>query len=165
MSRPKFEVYTDGACSGNPGPGGYGVIILDKTNNTRIEIGGYEENTTNNRMELTAVITAFDYIYKNYGRSDILLISDSKYVISSVLNKWLVNWVRHDYHKSDGSPLPNEDLWRDFVAAQHKHHTIKYEWVKGHSGNANNERCDRIAVGCIKSRTPKYSEIHRDYTV
>lgn len=160
MNLPKIEVYTDGACSGNPGPGGYGIVIINKGENTEVELGGYTKDTTNNRMELTAVITALNYIYNTYGKSDIKIISDSKYVISSILNKWLNNWIRHNYHKSDGSDLPNEDLWRAFVEAQGKHHTIKYEWVKGHSGNVKNERCDRIAVGCINDRIPTYISKH-----
>ena len=153
MKKFDFVVYTDGACSGNPGPGGYGIVIQSESGTQ--ELGGYAPDTTNNRMELTAVIKALTTIYDKYGSANIKLISDSLYVVNAIQKGWLKNWIKHSYRKSDGSELPNVDLWKDFVDISSKHR-VKFEWVKGHSGNRFNERCDSIAVGCIESRITEY---------
>lgn len=154
MKNYDYLVYTDGACSGNPGPGGYGIVIIH--DDIMQEIGGYESDTTNNRMELTAVIKALACIYNKAGSSTIKLTTDSNYVVNAIHKGWLKNWIKHGYHKSDGSPLPNEDLWKEFNDIYTKHN-VKFEWVKGHAGNKYNERCDRIAVGCIKGCITDYN--------
>lgn len=155
MKKCDFEIYTDGACSGNPGPGGYGIVIIQ--DEIIQEMGGYEKNTTNNRMELTAVIKALNVIYEKYGSSKIKLISDSTYVVNAIQKRWLNSWASRNYCKADGSPIPNADLWRAFSDIYKKHNAVKFEWVRGHSGNKYNERCDRIAVGCIKGCIDNYS--------
>lgn len=154
MKKIDYDIYTDGACSGNPGPGGYAFIIIHD-DGTWDEFGGYESKTTNNRMELTAVIKALEYIHSKNGTSRVRITTDSSYVVNAIQKGWLKNWVSHDYHKSDGSPLPNDDLWKKFVDI-YKQHIVEFKWVKGHAGNKYNERCDRIAVGCIKGKITDY---------
>lgn len=139
MADKRVIIYTDGSCLGNPGPGGWGVVIL-KDGKTR-ELSGGAPETTNNRMELMAVISALSALP---GPSDVVLHSDSQYVIKAFQAGWLRNWKRNGWKKADG-PLKNSDLWRllDKLAAIHQ---IMWVWVKGHAGNKYNERCDELAV-------------------
>ena len=133
-------IYTDGACSGNPGPGGWGAMLMykDKT----LEISGYEAHTTNNRMELTAVIRALQALKEPCA---VELWSDSKYVIDALDKGWALGWRKKGWVKSDKKPALNPDLWTlllDLTAQ----HDMRYHWVKGHAENEYNNRCDAMAV-------------------
>ena len=133
-------LYTDGACSGNPGPGGWGAVLEYQGN--RKELSGGEENTTNNRMELTAVIRGLQALREP---CIVELYSDSKYVIDALEKGWAVNWRKKGWVKSDKKPALNPDLWETLLdlAMQHQLH---YHWVKGHADNPMNNRCDELAV-------------------
>lgn len=133
------EMYTDGACKGNPGRGGWGVLLRYK--GIEKALCGGETLTTNNRMELTAVIQGFMAL-KRSG-CDVTVISDSKYVLKGI-TEWLPNWKKRNWKTAAKKPVLNEDLWRklDELAVQHK---IKWEWVKGHSGHRENELADELA--------------------
>lgn len=135
-----IHIYTDGAASGNPGPGGYGAVMLYKEK--RKELSGGFKYTTNNRMELMAVIVALEHL-KNEG-SHVIIYSDSKYVVDSVEKKWLQGWVKKNFKN-----VKNVDLWLQFLALYKKHH-VKFKWVKGHADNVENNRCDVMAVEAYK---------------
>ena len=132
----KIKIYTDGACSGNPGPGGYGAVLLFK--NHRKEIFGGFRKTTNNRMELLAVTLSLEAI-KTSG-IPIVLYSDSSYVVNAVEKGWLFDWENKAFKK-----IKNPDLWKRFLVVFRKH-SVSFVWVKGHDGNVENERCDKLAV-------------------
>ncbi len=133
-------LYTDGACSGNPGPGGWGAIL--EYNSTQKELSGGEASTTNNRMELTAVIEGL----KALNQSCIVeLYSDSKYVIDALEKGWAVGWQKNGWKKADKKPALNPDLWEELLALTGKHE-LHYHWVKGHAENPMNNRCDALAV-------------------
>ena len=134
------EIYTDGACSGNPGPGGWGAILRYK--NTEKEISGGEEDTTNNRMELTAVIEALSMLRES---CIVELWSDSRYVIDGLSKGWAVGWKKRGWIKADKTPALNVDLWDRLLQLTEKHQ-MHYHWVKGHANNPYNERCDKLAV-------------------
>ncbi|MBF24959.1 MAG: ribonuclease HI [Flavobacteriales bacterium] len=136
----KISIYTDGAASGNPGRGGYGVI-LEYKGNTKELSQGYRF-TTNNRMELLAVIIGLEAI-KDTGY-DILIYSDSKYVVDAINKKWVFNWERTQFKKKK-----NIDLWKRFLKIYRKYN-VKFKWVKGHAGHEKNERCDYLAVDASK---------------
>ena len=133
-------IYTDGACSGNPGPGGWGAILSYK--GTEKELSGGAARTTNNRMELTAVIEALRLLKEPCV---VELYSDSKYVIDSLQKGWARGWRARGWKKADKSPALNPDLWAPLLAESEKHE-ITYHWLKGHAGHPENERCDRMAV-------------------
>ena len=133
-------IYTDGACSGNPGPGGWGAILSYK--GTEKELSGGAAQTTNNRMELTAVIEALRLLKEPCV---VELYSDSKYVIDSLQKGWARGWRARGWKKADKSPALNPDLWAPLLAESEKHE-ITYHWLKGHAGHPENERCDRMAV-------------------
>ncbi len=133
-------LYTDGACSGNPGPGGWGAILLYR--DTEKVLSGGEENTTNNRMELTAVIEGLKALKEPCV---VELYSDSKYVIDALEKGWAVSWREKGWRKADKKPALNPDLWEillELTAA----HKMNYHWVKGHAENPYNNRCDQLAV-------------------
>ena len=134
----EINIYTDGACSGNPGIGGYGAILRYKENEK--EIAGGEKLTTNNRMELTAVIKALALLKEPLN---ITITTDSKYVVDGV-TKWLSGWIKNSWRKADKKPVLNSDLWQEYVKLA-KMHNIKWVWVKGHNGHPENERCDKLA--------------------
>lgn len=134
------EIYTDGACSGNPGMGGWGAILV--YNGREKEICGSEAQTTNNRMELTAVIKALKALKEPCS---VTLTTDSKYVCDAINQEWVYNWKRNGWRKADKKPALNVDLWEELLALLEKHN-VKFVWVKGHNGNAYNERCDKLAV-------------------
>ena len=134
------NLYTDGACSGNPGPGGWGAILRYAEHER--ELCGGEEQTTNNRMELTAVIEGLSALKEP---CKVLLCSDSTYVINSIQKGWVYGWQRKGWKKSDGSPALNVDLWEQLLPLLKKHN-VTFEWVRGHTGHPENERCDRLAV-------------------
>ena len=142
METPKTHVdlYTDGACSGNPGPGGWGAIL--ECDGRRKELSGGEASTTNNRMELTAVIEGLSAL--KYGCA-VTLVSDSKYVIDAITKGWVYSWKAKGWRKADKSPALNVDLWEKLLP-QLARHEMTYNWVKGHAGHPQNERCDEMAV-------------------
>ncbi|MDE4541761.1 ribonuclease HI [Thermoanaerobacterium sp. R66] len=144
MSIPEVIIYTDGACSGNPGPGGWGAILIYK--DTVKEISGYEENTTNNRMELTAAIEALKMLKRP---CKVNLYSDSSYLINAFNQKWIDNWLKKGWIKSDKTPVENKDLWLKLLDLS-SIHQIKWIKVKGHADNEYNNRCDKLATDEIK---------------
>ena len=133
-------IYTDGACSGNPGPGGWGAVLLYVSH--RRDLSGGEPNTTNNRMELTAVISALELLKEP---CEVELWSDSKYVIDGLQKGWAKGWKARGWIKSDKKPALNPDLWERLLALTETH-TLRYHWVKGHADTAENNRCDELAV-------------------
>ena len=133
---PPIQLFTDGACSGNPGPGGYGVILRCGDYEKELSEGFAE--TTNNRMELLAVIVGLEAI--KWKDADVTVYSDSTYVINSVTKGWLDSWVLKDF-KGKANP----ELWKRYLAVESRHN-VKFVWVKGHAGHPENERCDRLAV-------------------
>ncbi len=132
------EIFTDGACKGNPGPGGWGALLRKGKNEK--EMSGHEPDTTNNRMEMTAVIRALNALTRP---CEIDLYSDSKYVIDGI-TKWVAGWQKKGWVNASKKPVRNADLWHDLIeaAAPHK---IEWHWVKGHNGHTENERVDRLA--------------------
>ena len=136
----EVTIYTDGACSGNPGPGGWGAVLIYK--GTEKELSGGERQTTNNRMELTAVIEALKALKEP---CTVNLYSDSKYVIDALMKGWARSWQKKGWIKSDKKPALNPDLWEALLNLCDRH-KMRYNWVKGHADNEYNERCDRMAV-------------------
>ena len=140
----QIEIYTDGACSGNPGVGGWGAVL--KYKNHRKEISGSEKETTNNRMELTAFIKALETIKEP---CTIKVFTDSKYVCDSIKNGWVKNWQKNGWVKSDRKPALNSDLWEKLLNLI-SDHSVEINWVKGHAGHPENELCDKLATDAIK---------------
>lgn len=136
----QVTLYTDGACSGNPGPGGWGAIL--EYNSHIREMSGGEESTTNNRMELTAVIRGLQALKES---CIVELYSDSKYVIDGLSKGWAAGWQKKGWIKSDKKPALNPDLWEILLALTQKHE-MHYHWIKGHAENPRNNRCDEMAV-------------------
>ena len=136
MSQPKITIYTDGAARGNPGPGGYGIILM--SGNLRKELSAGYKHTTNNRMELLAVIVALESL--KIPGSDVTIYTDSKYVADAVTKGWVFTWVKKRFKGKK-----NQDLWMRFLDI-YSEHQVKFIWVKGHANNPLNERCDELAV-------------------
>ncbi len=136
MERAAIELFTDGACSGNPGPGGY-AAILRCGSYEKVFSAGYA-TTTNNRMELLAVITGLEAI--RWDKAEVTVWSDSSYVVDAVEKGWVFSWEQKDFAKK-----ANPDLWKRFLAVYRKHH-VQFHWIRGHNGHPENERCDRLAV-------------------
>ena len=136
----KVVIYTDGACSGNPGPGGYGVVLV--CGNVKKELSGSEENTTNNRMELTAAIVGLSALKR---KCEVTLVTDSKYVSDGISKGWAASWRQNGWRKADKKPALNADLWEKLLILIEQHN-VTLEWVKGHNGHPENERCDALAV-------------------
>ena len=134
------DIYTDGACRGNPGKGGWGAILVYGA--TEKELSGGERETTNNRMELTAVISALSALRE---RCEVTLTSDSKYVIDAVTKGWAASWKQKGWRKADKSPALNVDLWEQLLDLLDKHE-VTFVWVRGHNGHPYNERCDVLAT-------------------
>lgn len=140
---PKLYAYTDGACSGNPGPGGWGVLLLAKDGDTVLksrELSSGEPETTNNRMELLAAINALNALDKP---SSITVVTDSSYVKDGI-TKWIFGWKSRGWKTAAKKPVKNEDLWKDLDAATQRH-SVTWEWIKGHAGHAENEKADELA--------------------
>ena len=139
----KITIYTDGACSGNPGPGGWGAILM--FGDTKKEISGGLDNTTNNVMELTAVIESLK-ILKRPCKVD--LYSDSAYVVNAFLQKWIYGWIKKNWKTAGNDPVKNKELWQELYSLTQKHN-VEFIKVKGHSDNEFNNRCDELARGEI----------------
>lgn len=142
---PRVELYTDGACQGNPGPGGWAFILRDPTSGKEMVGSGGERRTTNNRMELTSIIEGLRALR---GPSRVRLVSDSEYAIKG-LREWLDGWKARGWRKADRSPVLNQDLWEELDRLRSLH-ALAPEWIRGHAGHAFNERCDMLAVGEIQ---------------
>ena len=140
-----IEIYTDGACSGNPGPGGWGVVLLYQGN--KKELAGYQPETTNNRMELFAAIQGLAALREP---CEVTLYSDSSYLINAFEKHWLDNWQRRGWVTSSKQPVLNQDLWQRLLSLT-KLHSVRFVKVKGHSDNAYNNRCDEMAVAAIRN--------------
>lgn len=136
----KIELFTDGACSGNPGPGGWGAIL--RYNGHEKELCGGEKETTNNRMELTAVIEGLSALKEP---CEIELFTDSKYVCDAVIKRWVYLWKNNGWKKADKKPALNVDLWEKLLQLLDTH-KVNFNWIKGHAGHPENERCDTLAV-------------------
>lgn len=145
----KIEMFTDGACSGNPGPGGWGTIL--RYNGHEKELSGGEAQTTNNRMELTAVIQGLSALKE---RCEVLIRTDSKYVVDGITKGWAKSWRAHGWKKGDKKPALNPDLWGKLLDLLDEH-DVTFSWIKGHAGHPENERCDAMAV--IQSQKYKNS--------
>lgn len=137
------HIFTDGACSGNPGPGGWCAIL--RYGEAEKVVSGGEAETTNNRMELSAVINALRNLKEP---CNVVLTSDSQYVINSVTKGWVYNWQKNGWQKG-GEPTPNKDLWEKLLPFLAKH-KVTFNWIRGHTGHPENERCDKIAVSEAK---------------
>ena len=146
----KVEIYTDGACSGNPGPGGWGAVLRYRSADGQVyekELSGGDASTTNNRMELTAFIEAVGLLKEP---CEIRYCSDSQYVINGLEKGWAKSWRARGWKKADKSPALNPDLWAKALDLAERHR-ITYVWVKGHAGHPENERCDQLAVAQSKA--------------
>ncbi len=140
----QVTLYTDGACSGNPGPGGYGAILVYGSKEK--ELSGGEPLTTNNRMELLAAIVGLEALKE---ACDVRLVSDSKYLVDAVQKGWLDQWQASGWKKADRKPVLNPDLWQRLLI-QLNRHSVTFEWIKGHAGHPFNERCDALATAYYK---------------
>jgi len=141
-----MEIYTDGGCSGNPGPGGWAFIICLK--DELYQVSGGEENTTNNRMELTAVIRALEHLKETGTEEKVRISTDSQYVQLGI-SKWINNWFKNGWKTSEGKPVKNKDLWTRLSELTEELRP-EWRWVKGHAGDAYNERCDELVQGEIR---------------
>jgi ribonuclease HI len=142
MEHKEIHVYTDGSSRGNPGPGGYGIVMEQKGSNYFKEFSEGFRKTTNNRMELLAVVEALKKIKKENQK--IIIYTDSKYVVNSVEKKWVFAWQKNNFKKKK-----NIDLWLEFLK-EYKKHSVKLKWIKGHNDHPQNERCDNLAVEASK---------------
>jgi len=138
------EIFTDGACSGNPGPGGYGAIL--KYNGIERELSGGNPQTTNNRMELMAVIVALEALKE---QCNVILTSDSKYVIDALEKGWAKKWQSNNWMRTNKDKALNPDLWERLLKLT-DYHNMTYNWIKGHAGHTENERCDKMAVAAYQ---------------
>ena len=134
------EIFTDGACSCNPGPGGWGTVL--RFGQHEKELSGAEASTTNNRMEMTAVIQGLAALKEP---CEVTLTTDSQYVVNSITKGWVYGWKKRGWVKSDKTPALNVDLWEQMLPLLEKH-KVTFVWVRGHAGHPENERCDRLAV-------------------
>jgi ribonuclease HI len=144
MSKNQVVIYTDGACEGNPGPGGIGAVIFES--GTRREISQGFRLTTNNRMEILAVVAGLEDLE---GPSQVRVFSDSKYVVDAMTQGWVRNWETSDWVRKGGKRVPNADLWKRLLPLVDRH-DVSFEWVKGHAGDTNNERADRLSYAAIE---------------
>ncbi len=137
----KVQIYTDGACSGNPGPGGYGVIL--QYGNKRKELSKGYKNTTNNRMELMAIIAGLSALKEP---CEVDLYTDSQYIVNAVTKGWAERWQKNGWKRNKKEKAKNPDLWQQILDLLKKH-KVTFHWVRGHAGHPENERCDQLAVG------------------
>jgi ribonuclease HI len=141
----KVTIYTDGACSGNPGPGGWGSILM--FGDIKKEISGAKKDTTNNIMEITAVIEALKCLKEE---CEVEVYSDSAYVVNAFNQGWIANWIKNNWRNASKDPVKNKELWQELIALTEKH-KVTFIKVKGHSDNEFNNRCDELATGAIKT--------------
>ena len=149
----KVDIYTDGACSGNPGPGGWGAILI--YNDIEKEISGFCKESTNNRMELTAAIEALERLKTG---CEVNLYTDSAYLVNAFNKGWIYAWLRNGWKTANKKPVENQDLW-NMIINLGKEHKVTYIKVKGHSDNPYNNRCDKLATGEIKKNSRRKPEI------
>lgn len=149
------SIYTDGACTGNPGPGGWGVVVYFNDGSV-LEMGDSARHTTNNKMEMQAAIAALEYLKASKQAQPITLYTDSEYLINCI-TKWLPGWKRKGWKKSNGEPVQNQDLLASLD--QLNNHLVKWQHVRGHSGNIGNERCDAIARSFATGETPTLQKL------
>jgi ribonuclease HI len=150
---PELFAYTDGACSGNPGPGGWGVLMIAREGETVVktrELNGGEADTTNNRMELLAAISALEALKRD---TEITVVTDSAYVKNGV-SQWIHGWKRNGWKTADKKPVKNVDLWQRLDEARARHR-VTWEWIKGHAGHPENERADELARAGMAPYKPK----------
>lgn len=140
VALPEVDIYTDGACSGNPGPGGYGVLLRHGNHSKELS-GGYAQ-TTNNRMELMAVIVGLKALKRPCR---VNLYTDSGYIVDAMNKGWVMRWQANGWRRDNGEPAKNADLWQQILSLADRHH-ISWVWVKGHADNPYNNRCDELAV-------------------
>jgi len=143
-----IELWTDGACKGNPGPGGWGAILLIP-DQAPTELSGYDAATTNNRMELTAVIEGLKQVP---DRSGVVTVHTDSQLVVKGMTEWIAGWQRKQWRKSDGEPVLNAELWRALLAESQRLGQVRWQWVRGHSGVPLNERADQLAVAAIERR-------------
>lgn len=149
--KPSVEIFADGACSGNPGVGGYGALL--KSNGKTKEISGCEPDTTNNRMELFAVISALEALKMPCS---VRITTDSNYIVKG-MTEWISGWLRNNWKNSQKKEVLNRDLWERLIRAS-RGHEIEWIWIKGHNGHLENEMCDRLArkaIDCCRKQQPK----------
>ncbi|MBN2779138.1 MAG: ribonuclease HI [Bacteroidales bacterium] len=150
MSNSIIQIYTDGAARGNPGPGGYGIVMISGPHRKELKEGF--RLTTNNRMELLAVIVALETL--KIENSEVTVFTDSKYVSEAINQNWIENWIKKEFKK-----VKNPDLWKRFINI-YKKHNVKFVWVKGHADNKENNRCDELAVIASKDKNLKIDEYY-----
>lgn len=148
-------IYTDGACSGNPGPGGWGTLVVFEDGSVH-EMGGGDRQTTNNRMEMQAAIAALEYLKATGQRQPIPLYTDSQYLINGI-TQWINGWKRKGWKTASGGAVLNQELWQQLDALNSRQ--IQWTYVRGHAGNAGNERCDAIARAFAQGQIPQLQQI------
>lgn len=136
----KVEIFTDGACSGNPGPGGFGVVL--RFNGVEKELSGGFRNTTNNRMELMGAIAGLEALKEP---CEVTLTTDSQYLVNAIEKGWVYKWKANGWMRNNKEEALNRDLWERLLRVMEKHR-VRFQWIRGHTGHAENERCDRLAV-------------------
>ncbi len=141
--KPFIEIFADGACSGNPGPGGFGAIL--RSGHKERELSGCERMTTNNRMEMMGVITALEALKKPCR---VKITTDSTYIVKG-MTEWVRGWIKNNWRNSQKKEVMNRDLWERLISAAEPHE-VEWTWIKGHNGHVENERCDELARQCIK---------------
>jgi ribonuclease HI len=151
-----IEIYTDGSSRGNPGAGGYGVVLISKEHQVRKELSAGYRNTTNNRMELLAVIVGLEAL--KIFPSQVLIYSDSQYVVNAVEKNWLIGWEKTNFKNKK-----NPDLWKRFLEVYRKH-KVRFQWVRGHAGNPMNERCDVLATAAADGKNLQIDEGYEQET-
>jgi ribonuclease HI len=139
--RPSVELYTDGACTGNPGPGGWGAVLVNPSTGQRLELSGSDPATTNNRMEMMAVIEGLRRLKRP---TKVRVLTDSRYVVDG-MTSWIHSWRRNGWQTSGKKPVKNRELWEELIRLSEQH-DLAFEWIQGHSGHPENERCDELAV-------------------
>ena len=152
----KVEIYTDGACSGNPGQGGYGVVLI--YNEHRKELSGGYRLTTNNRMEMMAAIIGLETLT---AHCDVSLYTDSRYLVDAVTKGWAKKWQANGWKRNAKEMAKNPDLWQRLLDLC-EHHQVEFIWVKGHAGHRENERCDRLAVAASQQRELSIDEVYEN---
>ena len=143
----EVRIYSDGACSGNPGPGGWGAILQCDNPKAEKELSGAEPDTTNNRMEMLGVISALELLKEP---CKVTVITDSSYVCDAFKKDWITGWIKRGWKTAGKKPVKNQDLWERMLKAKAPH-SVEWQWVRGHAGHPENERCDTLAVEARES--------------